>query len=186
FVPLPRYLIHAAYILSAVVILVACVMGYFVYRPPKATRFSSGPLHIVWSLHEKLSDFLQGMALRREFYLSLAVSLLLLIFQALAFWLVMRGAGLHLSIWIGTAVYLIVHLGTAIPNAPANVGSYQFFTVAGLTLFGVEKSAAAGFSLVIFTLLTLPLLVLGFAALSTSGINLLKLRRQAQDLASAA
>ena len=57
----------------------------------------------------------------------------------------------------GLAVFIIVHLGTLVPGAPANVGSYQFFTVLGLTLFGVEKAAAAGFSFVVFTVLTAPL-----------------------------
>jgi uncharacterized membrane protein YbhN (UPF0104 family) len=66
-------------------------------------------------------------------------SLLVLMAQALAMWLVMKSYGLPLSIWAGTAVLLIVHAGTAIPNAPANVGSYQFFCVLGLRLFGVAK-----------------------------------------------
>jgi hypothetical protein len=41
---------------------------------------------------------------------------------------------------------LIVRLGTMIPNAPANVGSFQFFTFLALGSFGVEKTVAAGFS----------------------------------------
>jgi hypothetical protein len=49
--------------------------------------------------------------------------------------LVMVSYGLRLSFWIGMAVYLIVQLGTLIPNAPANVGAYQFFCVVGLRLF---------------------------------------------------
>ena len=119
----------------------------------------------------------------RAFYQALLVSLLLIISQALAFWLVMLGCGLRFSFWVGAAVYLIVHLGTAAPIAPANVGSYQFFTVIGLTLFGVDKAAATAFSLVVFVLLTLPLLLLGFAALSTSGTSLGQLRREVRQLA---
>jgi hypothetical protein len=33
-----------------------------------------------------------------------------------------------------------------IPSAPANVGSFQFFTFLVLGSFGVEKTVAAGFS----------------------------------------
>ena len=76
----------------------------------------------------------------------------------------------------GAAVYLIVHLGTALPNAPANVGSYQFFTVLGLSLFGIEKTQATGFSVVVFILLTLPLWALGLAALSRTGMTLATIR----------
>src|SRR6266511_1621553 len=172
FAPLPKYLIRAAGALC-----------YFVLRPPNAKRFGAGPLRFVSSLLEKLSGALQGMARTREFYLSLAGSLLPLAFQAMAFWLVMLGCGLQLSFWIGAAVFLIVRLGTVIPGAPATIGSYQFFTVVGLTLFGVDKSAATGFSLVVFALLTLPLLVVGFVAMSASGTSLLKIRREVQSLA---
>src|SRR5215813_10301915 len=42
--------------------------------------------------------------------------------------------------------------------------------------------AAAGL-IWVFALLTLPLLVLGFAAMSASGTSLLKIRREAQSLA---
>ena len=54
------------------------------------------------------------------------------------------------------AVFLIVHLGIAIPNAPANVGTFQLFSVLGLTLFGIKKSAAAAFSVLAFAILTVP------------------------------
>ena len=177
FVPLPRDLMRAANALSAGVVLAAAVLCYFLLRPPKTQLFSTGPLRVVSPLFEGLSSGLQGMARTREFYLSLAGSLLLLMFQAMAFWLMMIGCGLHLSIWIGMAVFLIVHLGTAIPNAPANVGSYQFFTVVSLMFFGVDKTAATGFSLVVFVLLTLPLLLLGFVAMTASGTSLMKIRR---------
>jgi ABC-type branched-subunit amino acid transport system permease subunit len=66
--------------------------------------------------------------------------------------------------------------GTLCPYTPANLGSYQFFAVLGLTLFGVDKTSATGFSLVVFTLLSLPLRVIGFLALSRSGISLAAIR----------
>jgi hypothetical protein len=72
-------------------------------------------------------------------------------------------------------VFIIVHLGTLVPTAPANLGSYQFFTVLGLTLFGVEKAAAAGFSLVVFAVLTAPLWVIGLWALGSSGLTLFQI-----------
>ena len=106
----------------------------------------------------------------------------LLLLEALAFWLVMLGSSIHLGFGVGLAVFLMVRLGTAIPNAPGNIGAYQFFTVLGLALFGVDKAVAAGFSLIVFVLLTL--LILGFIAISHSGTSLMQLRRTAQNLAN--
>jgi uncharacterized membrane protein YbhN (UPF0104 family) len=106
------------------------------------------------------------------------LSLLLLLLQGFSFWFVMRAYHLHLTFAMGLAVFIIVHLGTLVPSAPANVGSYQFFTVLGLTLFGVEKATAAGFSLVVFTVLTAPLWAIGLWALSSSGLTLLEVRSE--------
>ena len=175
FVPLPPALLRVADVMGLGVIVLAAALFYCVLRPPQwAARWMN-----------KLGDGWQGLGRTRAFYQSLGVSLLLMICQVLAYWLVMLGCGLRHSFWVGTAVYLIVHLGTAVPNAPANIGSYQFFTVVGLTLFGVDKAAATAFSLVVFVLLTLPLLLLGFAAISASGTSLSKLRREALQLAKA-
>ncbi len=109
---------------------------------------------------------------------ALLLSLALMLLQALSFWLVMRAYGLSLSLAAGAAVFLVVHLGTVVPGAPANVGTYQFFTVLGLTLFGVDKGTAAGFSLVVFALLTAPLWAIGFWALGRSGLSLFDVRTE--------
>jgi glycosyltransferase 2 family protein len=105
-------------------------------------------------------------------------SLAILACQAASFWSVMRAYHMDLPPFAGAAVYLIVHFGTAIPNAPANVGSFQFFTVLGLGLFGVEKTLASGFSVVVFLVLTLPLWFLGLLALSRTGLTLAAIRSE--------
>ena len=105
----------------------------------------------------RIADGMADIGLSRPFFGSFFSSSLILIFQILAFWLVMRAYGLQVSVWQGAAVHLIVHFGTAIPNAPSNAGTYQFFTVLGLSLFGVDKTTAAGFSVAVFIILTVPL-----------------------------
>lgn len=77
-----------------------------------------------------------------------------------------------LSIWQGTAVALIVRLGTMVPGPPSNIGTYQFFTVIGLSLFGVDRALAAGFSFVVFFVLTFPLWVIGTLAFLKCGLSL--------------
>ena len=48
----------------------------------------------------------------------------------------------------------------------------QFFCVLGLGLFNVPKSTAVGFSLMMFGVLTLPLLIGGFIAVALTGLKL--------------
>jgi uncharacterized membrane protein YbhN (UPF0104 family) len=102
--------------------------------------------------------------------------------QALAVWFMMLAYGLRLPVLAGAVVLLIVRLGTAIPNAPANVGSFQFFTVVALGLFGVEKTVAVGFSIVDFAVLTVPLWLLGLLALTKSGLTVASLRKEVASL----
>ena len=97
--------------------------------------------------------------------------------QILALWFMMRACCIELPLWAGAVALLVLRLGTTIPNAPANVGSFQFFSVLALRLFGVEKTIAAGFSIVYFAALTIPLWILGFLAITGTGLNLSTIRR---------
>ncbi len=96
---------------------------------------------------------------------------LLLLGQMLAFWCSLRGFGLSLSLLVAIATVVVIQLGTAIPNAPGNVGTYQLACVAGLTLFGVDKTTATAFSIVVFVLLTLPVWCFGGLALAHAGVG---------------
>jgi glycosyltransferase 2 family protein len=189
FAPLPEDLIKAGVTFGVVIALIVALFIYLVLRRPGPRRSGRPairglskwkPLRAVADLLTRIGEGLRETGRTKEFYLAFVLSLFFLALQTLAFWLIMVGYGLRLSLWVGVAVYVIVNLGTAIPNTPANVGSYQFFTVLGLTLFGAEKTSATGFSLIVFTLLTLPLMVIGFLALSRSGMSLAAIREELQ------
>jgi uncharacterized protein (TIRG00374 family) len=189
FAPLPEDLIDAGETFGVIIALIVALFILLVLRRPRARRSarpeSRGllkwkPLRRVAALFAQLREGLRETSRTKEFYLAFVLSLLFLAMQAITLWLIMIGYGLRLPLWVGVAVFVIVNLGTAIPNTPANVGSYQFFAVLGLTLFGVDKTSATGFSLVAFTLLTMPLLVIGFLALSRSGMSLAAIREELQ------
>jgi uncharacterized protein (TIRG00374 family) len=189
FAPLPKSLLAAGETFGAIIILAVALCAFLAFRKRGSDterarlRFLNWrPLRGIASLLERLGDGLRETGRTRAFYLAFALSPVFILLQMLAYWLIMLGYGLRLSFWVGMAVFLIVHLGTAIPNAPGNVGSYQFFTVLGLTLFGVDKTRATGFSLLVFALLTLPLIVIGFIALSRSGTTLTEIRRESKEL----
>ena len=96
---------------------------------------------------------------------------LFLLAQGLAFWAVTRASHLTLGVAAAFVVMLVVRVGTMIPGAPANLGTHQYSTVLGLSVYGVPHATAAGFSLVVFVVLTAPLLVIGFAACVNAGLN---------------
>ncbi len=178
-VDLPSNLMWAANVLGVVVLFFIAVFAFLVIRKEKelekrqtAEAAKSKLMGVIGSTLNRLAAGIKTIGTSRSFYAALLVSPFFLIFQALALWFIMIGYGLHLSVWSGAAVMMILLLGTAIPNAPSNVGTYQFFTVLGLTLFGIDKTTATGFSVVAFIVLTLPLWIIGFIALTRTGMKL--------------
>jgi glycosyltransferase 2 family protein len=149
---------------------------------PRSFRLKSWLFKNLSVIVGRLSFDLRVIARTRMAVWAFALSPAMLLLQGLSFWIVMRAYGLHLPFTTGVLVFLIVHLGSALPNAPANIGTYQFFTVLGLTLFGVDKTTSAGFSLVVFAILTVPLWAIGFWALGRSGLTLLEVSRVRQRM----
>ena len=189
FVRLPGDFLLAADVLAVVVIASLGLFIWMVFRSRNHHAQNQEPAKSGWKplrwMTASIGRIARGIAeigLSRPFYQSLISSSLILIFQILAFWLVMLAYGLHATIWEGAAVLLIVHFGTAIPNAPSNVGSYQFFTVLGLTLFGADKTTAAGFSMAVFVILTVPLWAIGFLAVSRTGMTFREIRSAVQKI----
>ena len=127
--------------------------------------------HVVEGIH--------AMGNWRTMLAASGASLVYLWLQIVPVWALMEGYGLDLSIWAAAAVYIVLRLGTVIPNAPGNAGLYQFFCVLGLGLFNVPKSTAVGFSLMMFGVLTLPLLIGGFVAVALTGLKLKDIRSRA-------
>jgi len=190
FVHLPESLLRAADIFGGVVLVATALFVYLVFRKERTGGGESSreriwrPLRFPASLVERLARGIRDIGTSRFFYLSLVSSSLILMCQILSFWLVMRAYGLHLPLSVGAAAFLIVHLGTALPNTPSNVGTYQFFTVLALTLFGTDKTTATGFSVAVFVILTVPLWIIGLGALARTGMRLKDIRSEIGTLIS--
>jgi uncharacterized protein (TIRG00374 family) len=91
--------------------------------------------------------------------------------QVTVMWLMLYAYRIDLSMLEAAALFGVITIGTLIPNAPGKIGSWQFFCILGLGLFGVPATHAAGFSLVAFAIWTLPSLFLGVVALVLSPVS---------------
>lgn len=172
--------IFAIVLLGAIVLLAALAFaGGRAKRPAgdETPESGSGRIRPGW-----IARFGAGIRIIRtpkRFAAVLALSLLYLSLQALAYWLVMRAYGLAVAIWIPAVVLIVVRLGTSVPSAPANIGPYQFFCVLALTLFGIDKTTAAGVAFTLWILFSIVILLLGFIAFIRSGVNLSRITERA-------
>lgn len=161
-------------------VLVAVVVGLILYleiklgdNPPEEAEqpgFKGRAMAALSALH--------AMGTAPSFYPALFTSTLMPFCQAGALWAMMHSYGLDLRFVAAIVVVFIINLGISLPNAPANIGSYQLFCVLGLSVFDVEKSTATGFSIFAFLALTLPIAMLGFVALLRSGLSLRSMREK--------
>jgi len=191
FVDLPRRFQKAADILGiATLILVAIIMILIFYLELKmggAVEPTVARHRLPGKLMGALID-LHSMGTSPSFYGAVFFSLLIPFCQVLGLWAMMRAYGLHqytdrpMSFLPAVVVLLVINLGVSLPNAPANVGAYQFFCVLGLSVFDIEKGTATGFSIFAFLALTVPFVFLGFAALIRSGMSLHSLREKVSGL----
>jgi uncharacterized protein (TIRG00374 family) len=189
-IPMPKYLVDSEGILGFAVLAATILFIYlgFHKKRDRAMRPIGSWSHwrpIQWmaSLLDKMASGIGDIGRSRFFYSSFGISLFLLFGQILSFWFVMIAYGLKLSFWHGAAIFLIVHIGTMIPSAPSNAGTYQFFTVLGLTLFGIDKTLAASFSVVVFLVLTIPLWGIGLWVFGHLGLSLKKIQTEISSMA---
>ncbi len=188
FVPLPHNLLEAGDIFGLAMLALTLVLLFLLVRKararpddPEGEDRRPGPARWIIVNLRKVEGGLRSIGLSRLSAAAFAVSFLIVLFQAFSFWLILKAYGLGLSFWVGAAVFLIVRFGTVLPGAPGNLGLYQLFCVLGLTLFGVDKTAAAGFSIVVYVLLSIPLWALGFLALGRTGMTLATLKAKIKE-----
>lgn len=180
-VKLPPSLSGPVDVFGVIVIILVLIFAGIVLLSRKRGRNSTEPTQrtgLVASFVRNLAQGIRTIGLGPGLGLAFLVSSSVIIFQVVAFWFVVMAYGIDLSLWKTAAVLIIIQFGTMIPNAPSNVGSYQFFCVLAMTMFGIDKTVAAGFSIGVFVILTIPLWAVGLVSIWKSEFSFGRLRRE--------
>jgi glycosyltransferase 2 family protein len=178
------YLITGAWILGLVVLLGALVLAVAMFRRRGMTP---APPRIGWRRHWDI--LLEDLALighSRYLYFAFLQSLPALLLQAIPVWAAFKGYLFDLSILDAFALAIILRLGMAVPQAPANLGVFQFVTREVLMrIFGVLSADASRFSVFLWGIITLPLIIGGLVAVWVEEADVIELRRAAHGHAAA-
>lgn len=178
FVDVPKPLQQAGGVLMLVIAALVAVMGWVMfYKKQAQAALSTRRWAKTW--HTLIED-LHAIGNSRTFYFSWLASLPHLLSMTLPIYGVARAYGLELTLMEAAVVNVIVRLGTVIPSAPGNLGTYQALVVLAMTMLGYELGLAKRFSLILWAVVTLPLLLGGFVALSVTGFKIRELHRAAQ------
>jgi glycosyltransferase 2 family protein len=182
-VMMPRVMIDISKVLGVVIAVLALFLGLIMFWKHHAHR--ACPKTHFGSRMRIVIDDLHRMGRSKSFYTGALASLPYLLIQVIPIYALIRGYELDLSLGPAMVILVIWRVGTAIPQAPGNVGASQALMVLALGLFGVDKTTATGLSVVIWGVITLPLLLGGFVALALTGSKLGELRDHARAHAAA-
>ena len=78
----------------------------------------------------------------------LVLSLVCWLFHGLYFYLLFEALDLNLSFWAALVLQMVIGLGVILPAAPGYVGNFEYFTVLGLAIFGVDRESAFACALI--------------------------------------
>jgi hypothetical protein len=117
----------------------------------------------------------------RFLYASFGVSIPFLLIQIVPVYAIMQAYGFESVSWAQAgALMVLLRLGSVLPQAPGNIGLFQVVSTLALTLFGAPTAMARRFAFILWAVITVPLLVVGFIALIASGSKMGDLQREAE------
>src|SRR5580698_7818917 len=117
----------------------------------------------------------------RYLYFSFALSIPYLLLQIVPIYAIMQAYGFDGVAWAQAgALMVLLRLGGVLPQAPGNIGLFQVVSTLVLTLFGAPVAMARRFAFILFAVVTVPLLLVGFIALIASGAKMGDIQREAQ------
>jgi uncharacterized protein (TIRG00374 family) len=172
FVSMPREWLDFVQILAILVLALTVLSVYVLFHRQHAHTFLAGRswgrkfLHVLDQIHE-IGNW-------RTLAGASGITFLYWLLQALSVW------ALFLSyVWHAWAVMLIKSIGTAIPSAPGNIGVFQYMVKKALILFNVESGVAVELSVLMWVVMTLPLLIAGLIAVLITGSSLREIHHHA-------
>lgn len=164
------WLIQVALIGTVVFFGALIVFMYFALRPQLAKRVYGGlfrrflPAGLAERLVRIADHFMDGLiALRspRDMLMILFTSVLIWLTETLKYWFVMHAFPFQTSFFVLMLMTAVVNLAMTIPSAPGYIGTFDGPGIETLAAFGVERSVAASYTLVLHAALWFPITALG-------------------------
>ena len=145
-------------------------------------RFGAG-------LKRVLRAFLDGMKILPDGRLLgsvFVVSLVLWFLPILSSYVIIRAFSFDVPFSAAVIVFIFIGFGTALPNAPGMIGTYQYACQLALGLFGVDATSALAYGLVLNAIQLLSLVAQGLVALPLAEVSVDDFRRVRHEIVAEA
>ncbi len=174
---LPGVLLKGGYILGVIILICTAILGYGMYARKQSIDLFFGMAWPRW--FNTLIEDLHLIGHSRYLYSSFLVSGAYMLAQMLPIYLLVRASDLAVPWTASFTMLVLLRLSSIVPQAPGNLGSFQWVTAHTLIMFGLAAGHAKRFSLILWAVLTLPIIAIGFIALALEGINMTNLHQEA-------
>jgi uncharacterized membrane protein YbhN (UPF0104 family) len=178
---LPGVLLNGGYILASLILMLGIILGYAMYARKQSLGLIFGLSWPRW--FDTLIEDLQLIGHSRYLYFAFLLSGFYLLAQVLPIYALVKASSLAVPWTASFTMMVLLRLSSVIPQAPGNLGSFQWVTARTLIMFGLAVGHAKRFSLILWAVLTIPLIVIGFVAVTMEGINLTHLHKEATSAA---
>ncbi len=179
---LPGVLVKGGYILGIIIVALSLLLAFAMYARTRAFKTIFGYRWPKW-LNVLIED-LHLIGHSRYLYFSFIISGCYMMGQMIPLYSVVAAVNLDVPWTASFTMLVLLRLSSIVPQAPGNLGSFQWVTAQTLIMFGLGAALAKRFSLILWGVVTLPLIAIGFIALAVEGINLTHLQREANALAN--
>ena len=178
---MPKILVSGGCALGIFLLLLAIVLGYAMYARKQSLDLVFGLSWPKW--FNTLIEDLHLIGHSRYLYFSFLVSGMYLAAQMLPIYGLVQAYNLNVPWTASFMAMVLLRLSSVIPQAPGNIGSFHWVAARSLIMFGVEGQLARRFTIILWAGVTIPLIIIGFIAVTMEGINMSHLQREATSAA---
>lgn len=179
---LPGVLLKGGYILGILIVVCSAILAYAMYAKQQSSKSFFGMGWPRW--FNTLIEDLHLIGHSRYLYFAFLVSGLFMLSQIVPIYALIRANHLHMPWTASFMMMVLLRLSSIVPQAPGNLGSFQWVAARTLIMFGLPPGHAKRFSLILWAAVTIPIIIIGFIALAVEGITMSHLHREATAAAS--
>lgn len=142
------------------------------------------PRNVDSAVSRLLGSFIDGLGIiksARNAVMASLFSILVWLPNGVIIYILAKSFDIDLPFSGALLMLAIYTFGIMIPSAPAFIGTIQYFSVIGLSLFGVSRPVALGFSVIYHLCAFLPVTIVGFIFMFIEGYSLMELRKSAGE-----
>ncbi len=184
FVVFPGWLARSGILAGIVLVTLAVALLLIVHNRRKLRIYGRRRLKLRFPrLFEKIRhvsksfvDALDILTSLKHSTLTAIYSLLLWASHALVIVFIIRMFGIDMPIWGALVILVVNSVLLMFPITPGNLGTFQWACIVSMALFGVDKSSAVSFSIILHVMDMIPIFVAGLMFLYFDHLRFRELR----------